>query len=86
MLSQLNKCKGNLTLPSKITPIQLYQARQLLGLSQEEIAQSVGLSRQSYSKIEKGGDTLVSKYYDIISFFEKRGLQFLENGSVEKIV
>lgn len=61
----------------KLTAGHVIAARGLLGLSQEELAESIGRNPQTISRFEKGervpGDAILDKIREEL---EKRGIEF----------
>lgn len=66
-----------------ITGRQIRAARGLLGISQEELAQHIGLTKQGISKIEDGSvQPRNGTMTGIVHFFNDRGVEFTDNQGV----
>lgn len=58
---------------------QILLARTMLDLSQQDLAQTLGMTRQTISDIEKGiTDPPASRLQDLESFFGAKGIEFLD--------
>ena len=58
---------------------QILLARTMLDLSQQNLAQALGMTRQTISDIEKGiTDPPVSRLNDLETFFAGKGIEFLD--------
>lgn len=68
-----------------LTPLQIKVGRALLGISQGELADSVGVALQTINFIERGANrnVKVDTFERISKFFYSRGLQPSPNGSME---
>ncbi len=65
-----------------ITPTQMRAARAMLDLSQTEVADSLGIKGNSLSKIEGGAETTATRIKEIQQFYERAGVEFIENEGV----
>ena len=65
----------------KMTPYQFKMAKTALGLSNPELAESVGLHRNTLNKVDKG-EAKASTTKLLRLALEAKGVQFLESGQV----
>ena len=66
-----------------ITGRQIRAARALLDISQDDLANAAGLTKQGISKIEDGSvQPREGTIADIAKVFEERGIEFTENSGV----
>lgn len=67
-----------------MTPDIIRGARNLLDMSQAELAEEVGINLQTIRRIESGEDTKASTMEAILRVFAEKGLEITEN-KIEKI-
>jgi transcriptional regulator with XRE-family HTH domain len=67
-----------------ITPAQARAARAFLGLSQQEVADAIGLEKNEISRFEKSRTLKDAKVAKLVAYY-KGCLRFTENGGVEPI-
>ena len=68
-----------------ISPTQAELARRILKLSQQQVANALGVSNATLSKIENGeSDPPASRLEQLQDFYENQGVEFLEGDGVRK--
>lgn len=68
-----------------INPRTFAVARQLLNLTQSDVARSIGITTTNYGKIERSiSDPKLSTFTSIVDFFESRNLIFHPDGNITK--
>lgn len=68
---------------TKINTTQFKVSRNILNLTQAEVATSVNIATQSYSAIENGkSDPKVSTFNRIIDYFESLGIEFINENQI----
>ncbi len=68
-----------------MTPQQMRMARAMLDLSQDQVAEAVGITKKTLSNAENGANKLSSDNFDRLKlFYTSRGLEFTEYNGVRE--